>query len=151
MKLSNYYTQAKHLHSWRTLRISRPLFVGTLLRHSWRQSRPQSFRYLRQKDRGLRETRVIADHVEGFRPIKRKNTLHRMIIVEEEGLMAWSLPRSSWIVWFKMSLRTSSNQMRLVRELKIGLFCEVFRWFEARFVYSSQDKNVNCSELCNRL
>ena len=29
MKLSNYYTQAKHLHSWRTLRISRPLFVGT--------------------------------------------------------------------------------------------------------------------------
>ena len=34
------------------------------------------------------ETRVIAGHVEGFRPIKRKNTLHRMIIVEEEGLMA---------------------------------------------------------------
>ena len=36
MKLSNYYTQAKHLHSWRTLRISRPLFVGTLLRHSFK-------------------------------------------------------------------------------------------------------------------
>ena len=33
------------------------------------------------------ETRVIADHVESFRPIKRKNTLHR-IMVEEEGLMA---------------------------------------------------------------
>ena len=32
MKLSNYYTQAKHLHSWRTLRISRPLFVGTLFK-----------------------------------------------------------------------------------------------------------------------
>ena len=32
MKLSNYYTQAKHLHSWTTLRISRPLFVGTLFK-----------------------------------------------------------------------------------------------------------------------
>ena len=34
------------------------------------------------------ETRVIADHVESFRPIKRKNTLHRIIMVEEEELMA---------------------------------------------------------------
>ena len=32
MKLSNYYTQAKQLHSWTTLRISTPLFVGTLFK-----------------------------------------------------------------------------------------------------------------------
>ena len=38
-----------------------------------------------------------------------------------------SCPRRSWIVWFKMSLKTSSNKMKLVRELRIGLFCEVFR------------------------
>ena len=49
-----------------------------------------------QKDRGLwKRDWFVGSYCgsrEGFRPIKRKNTLHRMIIVEEEGLMGWSLP-----------------------------------------------------------
>ena len=128
MKLSNYYTQAKHLHSWTTLRISRPFFKGTLEGNLV----PRAFIISVKRIGASGNERFVGSYCRSRGGLSANQKEEHFASNDNgrrrrvAGLKVTSCPRRSWIVWFKMSPRTSSNKMKLVRELKIGLFCEVF-------------------------